>query len=172
MKEVSMKNFIASLVVLVLLSLLLVGCGPVQAASSMDRFKPTPSPTPSPTPVFINQSLNLVHGLITVPAGNYYYQSFRMLDAMRSPHVSGNFTVNGSGLDIKAYILSEQAYTNFMNGNVIISNYSSGRLATDNINISLSMPGLYYLLFDNSYSVLTSKQISASVDLVWSQQVQ
>jgi len=113
---------------------------------------------------------NLVNGTITVSSGSYYNATFSVIGAMTSCTLTGSFTASGgSGNDIIAVVLDDMAFTNWVNGHQVSTLYNSGQITTSNINVSISTPGTYHLVFSNKFSTFTSKQVSTSVNLNWYQ---
>jgi hypothetical protein len=96
------------------------------------------------------QNYNLVNGVITVSAGSYYNISFTVTSAMTNPSLTGSFTASGgSGNDIIALMLDDTSLTNWVNGHQVNTFYNSGQLTTSNINVSITTPGTYHLIFSN-----------------------
>ena len=119
------------------------------------------------TPTLVSRSSNLVNGTITVQASNYYRQQFSVTSAMQNATVSGSFRASGgSGNDIKVLILDSTAFINWANGHAVSTYYSSGQLTTTSFNTPLPA-GSYYLIFDNTFSVLSSKQVNTQGNLQW-----
>lgn len=120
--------------------------------------------------VSVPKSLNLVNGVITVNAGSYYNVPFTVNSSMSGPTVSGSFTASGgSGNDIIVLILDDIAYTNWVNGHQVTALYSSGQLTTDTFNVSMTTSGTYHLVYSNRFSVISTKNVSTTVDLKWSE---
>lgn len=116
------------------------------------------------------QTSNLVNGTITVNSRSYYNAVFSVTSAMTNSTLTGSFTASGgSGNDIIAMVLDDMSFTNWINGHQVNSLYSSGQLTTANINVSITTPGTYHLVFSNAFSTFTSKQVSTSVNLQWYQ---
>jgi len=116
------------------------------------------------------QNYNLVNGVITVSAGSYYNISFTVTSAMTNPSLTGSFTASGgSGNDIIALMLDDTSLTNWVNGHQVNTFYNSGQLTTSNINVSITTPGTYHLIFSNKFSIFTLKQVSTQVNLRWYQ---
>jgi hypothetical protein len=161
MKKVTSFLFLIFLVFTIIS--LTVSCG--------KQSTPTTSKVYTPTPVLVPQVQNLVNGMITVKAGAYYYQAFSInLATMRNVTVNGSFMASGgSGSDIIVYILDELSFTNWSTGHQVNTIYNSGQLTVANINTSISVSGKYYLVFDNTFSTFSSKDVTTKVDLNWSE---
>lgn len=123
------------------------------------------------SPLLVPQTLNLVNGTITVSAGKHYDVSFT-IDASRMQNavVSGSFAVSGgSGNDVIAFIMDDVAYTNWGHGHSVNVLYNSGQVTTGVINVPIATSGQYYLIYSNTFSTFSSKQVSTKVDLKWSE---
>jgi hypothetical protein len=150
-----MKNRFFFMGLLVLIVALMVGCS---QSLSPDYQQTT------------LKSSNLVNGAITVKAGSYYNVTFSITSAMANSKVIGSFTASGgSGNDIIALVIDDMSYTNWINGHQVSTLYNSGQLTTANVNVSITTPGTYHLVFSNTFSTFTSKQVSTSVNLQWYQ---
>ncbi len=153
-----------------IMGVLLAGILVLLGACSSPASTPTPTHTLTPTPVLVPQSSNLVKGTITVKAGGWYHVSFSVTSAMIGPRVVGSFKASGgSGNDIVALILDDMAYTNWSNGHTVNALYTSGQITVANINVPISTPGTYHLVFSNIFSIFISKDVATKVDLQWSE---
>lgn len=151
------RRFLCVIVgLLALIVIPMVGCS--QSTSVANQQQPT------------LRSSNLVNGTITVKAGSYYNAPFSITSAMTNSSVTGSFTASGgSGNDIIALVLDDMSFTNWINGHQVSALYNSGQLTTANISVSIATPGTYHLVFSNEFSVISSKQVSTSVNLQWYQ---
>lgn len=127
--------------------------------------------TPTPTPTYIAQSSNLVNGMISVKAGNYYYLPFTIdTSYMTNAAVVGSFQASGgSGNDIVVLILDGMGFTNWTNGHQTNTYYNSGQVTVGNINSAMTASGQYYLVFSNKFSTFSTKSVNTTVNLTWSQ---
>lgn len=111
---------------------------------------------------------NIVNGVIGVNARGYQAYPIYAPGGSTNVRVTGAFVASGgSGNDVKVWILDEQGLTNFKNGHQPSSYYSSGEKTTETINASIPSGTQLYLIYDNSYSFLSSKQVNTTVDLVY-----
>ena len=117
----------------------------------------------------VPQSQNLVNGTITVPAGECYYKSFSVTSIMQNAMVTGSFQASGgSRNDIVTLIMDDMAFNNWVNGHQVQFYYQSGQITVANIDVFLPS-GEYYLVFSNTFSTFTSKNVITRVDLNWSE---
>ncbi len=111
-------------------------------------------------------STNIVNGLITVPAGSYEYYQFAPPASSTGISVSGSFTASGgSGNDIVVLVMDETNFVNWRNGHQASAYYNSGQLTTGTISASLPTSGTYYLVYSNTFSVFSSKNVQTTADL-------
>jgi hypothetical protein len=87
--------------------------------------------------------------------------------------VQGRFkTSAGSGDGIEVYILREGELTNWKNGHQAQKIYDSGRVTAKTINLRLpstsnGQTATYYIVFNNKFSVQTSKALRADMSLYY-----
>jgi hypothetical protein len=104
---------------------------------------------------------NLVNGLLTINAGSYEYYSFTIPSGASDIQVSGSFTASGgSGNDIRIYILDSTSFTNWKNGHSVSTYYNSGQMTTGTISATLPSSGTYYLVYDNTFSLFSQKNVN------------
>ena len=155
--------FLACLSLVVLI--LVLGCGTPQRPGG------APQSPKSPTPVLVSQTRNVVNATITVSPGKHYDIPFSVdVNAMRNVRVAGSFRASGgSGNDIIAIIMDDMAYINWVNGHKVSVLYSSGKITVADMNVAITASGKYHLVFSNNFSIFSSKDVSARVDLEWSE---
>jgi hypothetical protein len=109
--------------------------------------------------------ITIVNTAFTVRAGDARYWNFRV--GRDGANVIGRFRAEGGGgNDIKCLILDGDSFENWRNGHTVNTYYNSGKITVANINVRLGESN-YILVFDNTYSVLTSKAVTANVDVRW-----
>ena len=105
----------------------------------------------------------IVNTAFTVKAGDAKYWTFGV--GNDGANVIGRFRAEGgSGNDIKCLILDADSFENWRNGHRVRTYYNSEKITVANINVNLPQ-GEYVLVFDNTYSVLTNKAITANVEM-------
>jgi hypothetical protein len=107
----------------------------------------------------------IVNTAFTVKAADAKYWTFRV--GSDGANVVGRFRAEGgSGNDIKCLILDADSFENWLNGHTVKTYYSSEKITVANININLP-PGEYVLVFDNTFSGLSNKAVTANVEMRW-----
>lgn len=118
----------------------------------------------------VPKSSNVVEGVITVNAKDYYHVQFTVdTSTMRVITVSGSFTASGgSGNDVEVFVLSATNYINWKNGHNYSSLYSSGQVTTANFTVPITVSGDYYVVYSNIFwGTWGTRQVSTKVDLKW-----
>lgn len=108
------------------------------------------------TVVSVNAQKVVAEKALTVNAGSYAWYEYNF---DKTTELKGRFRAQGGKNDIEAYILDADGFENFKNGNQFNSYYTSGRVTVANFNARLG-EGKYYLLFNNSWSVITPKAVT------------
>lgn len=114
-----------------------------------------------------HHTVRLGGSALTVANLSYSYVQFSVPADAANVSVTGHFTASGgTGNDIEAYILTADGFVNFQNGHQATNCYDSGRVTQGTVNVNLpSGAAQYYLVFNNSFSLLSSKSVQASVTL-------
>ena len=137
------------------------------------QYQPEEAATPisTPRPVLVPHSSNLVNATITVNAENYYHIPFSVdTNVMLDVIIIGSFTASGgSGNDIIVLLLDDIAYTNWVNRHQVTAIYNSGQLTTATINIPITISGTYHVVFSNRFSIISTKTVSTTIDLKWTE---
>lgn len=119
----------------------------------------------------VARSHNLIDETITVRAGDHHDIPFSVdMETMHDVRVTGSFMASGgSRNDITVIIMDEIDYINWSNLHHVDVLYTSGQLTTATIDKQITTSGRYHLVFTNNFSVFSSKEVSAKVDLTWSE---
>lgn|SRR6266571_3553396 len=113
-------------------------------------------------------SQNVVNGLITVPAGSYEYYQLSVSSAVTSIVVNGTFTASGgSGNNIDVLVMDQTNFVNWKNGNTGYAIYDSGQVTTGTVSASLTAGTTYDLVYSNTFSTVSSKNVQTAVNLYY-----
>lgn len=119
-------------------------------AGSMSNANLSPSPPPP---------LTIANASFIVAAQQYvYYQFYCPSECV----ITGGFQAQGGRNDIQAYILDEVGFGNMQRRKRVRNYYNSGIVTADNLYVRLRS-GSYYLVFDNTPALFTSKAVSAQI---------
>lgn len=107
-------------------------------------------------------SIRLTHDTVRVPAGSYFAVAFSVPQG--TAEVVGHIAaIGGSGNDIGAYVLGDDAFTNFVNGHEFRAYFSDEKTSATVIQAGPLPPGSYHLVFDNRFSAISAKTVIGAV---------
>ncbi len=108
---------------------------------------------------------------VTVRSTGYYYFKLEVPAGATSVHLPGNFTASGgNGNDIEAFVLSQDDFVNWQNRHSAKTYYNSGKVTVGNFSVSLPADaGIYYVVFDNRFSLLSQKEVEVKGALTYYQ---
>ena len=125
-------------------------------------------PTPLPTPEL--HFLGIAKKPFSVNANSYVYFEFDVPQNAQKARLIGSFeAIGGSGNDVQVIVVDQIGFTNFQNGHQFRTPYSTQRITTDTINVSMR-PGHFYLVFNNKFSLLTPKAVTVDIELQYETQ--
>ena len=111
-------------------------------------------------------STNIVNGLITVQPGGYNDYPMTIPSGVTSAVLTGTFTASGgSGNDIDVFVVDQTNFVNWQNGHQANAYYRSGQVTTGTISASLPAGATYYLVYSNTFSSASSKNVQTTVNL-------
>jgi hypothetical protein len=125
-------------------------------------------PTPPP-PYAVHQKIFIIcnERNLGIGPGQGIFHKFSVPKGTTEAILRGTFQAfGGEGNDIMAFVMSETDYLNWRNNHDAQAYYQSGQVTAGQINIVLSPIGTYFLVFSNSFSDVSSKTLSAQVNLV------
>lgn len=114
----------------------------------------------------ISQSMQpLFQQSVVVPPGKMASLQFTVPGDWSTGHVIGHFsTAGGGGNDIQVVVTDSDGYANYINGHQARVWYDSGKVTADSFDLRLA-PGLYYLIFNNAFSVVSNKAVTLDVQM-------
>jgi hypothetical protein len=122
---------------------------------------------PKPAPVWIETSQDIASGAFTVGARTYVYYDFMVDQSWRKVRLNGRFQAQGGwGNDITVLLTDEDGFTNWQNGHNARVWYNSGKVTIGTINVTLP-PGHYYLVFSNTFALISNKAVNATILLFY-----
>lgn len=134
------------------------------------NFEPQPavsSPTPEAETVRPVQSTWIVKDALQITPGNYRYYPISF-PGRGTIHIRGRFEAMSK--DIVVYVVDQDGLINLARKTNAMTYYNSGRVAVGEIDLLLNNDGKkYYLVFNNMYSVFTSKFVKAAVSSSWAE---
>lgn len=123
----------------------------------------------APSVIATKHAERIASGQVVVNAGKILFYRIPIKD-MRDVRVSGHFlALGGSGNDIEVFLAEEKEFGKWLDGQPSKAYYQSGRTTAGDIDVKLPLlNATYYLCFNNKFSVLSSKTVSADVSLFYS----
>lgn len=111
---------------------------------------------------FLPHSETIIDSAFTVSAISSQHYRFEVPPGARDIRVEGHFAATGgTGNDIQVLVLSEDDFVNWQNGHPASAYYDSDKVTQSTITATLPGPGVYYLVFSNTFSLLTPKAVQA-----------
>ena len=124
--------------------------------------------SPQTNPLATEHRETIVKGVITVSPASYKAFPFYVPSGVANVHVEGSFTTSGGiGNDIQVIIMDSTAFQNWKNGHEVSVYYTSGKLTTSSFDVSLPSGETYYLVLDNAFSLISSKNVDIEATLVY-----
>lgn len=80
--------------------------------------------------------------------------------------LKGNIRAKGGQNDINVYILNEDGFRKFNNGESATTYFSRQKISNENLDVQLPA-NIYYIVFDNRHAELTSKTVTVNLFLEW-----
>jgi hypothetical protein len=160
---------LATLILLVLAAVTLVAF----FANQSTNLSPSAFPSGTVTPATVERTStppSLVNGNIRIDAGSFQSYNFTVPNNIVAT-VSITFTVNGRG-NIRVYLMNSSDFSNWKNqlaGSQNISSifYSGRANFISDSEVSISIRGTYYIVFDNTFDSSSAKTVDASIIYYW-----
>lgn len=117
---------------------------------------------------------NVASGTYSVPALNHLAVKFAVGSAQaQQARVVGVFRVGGLKNTIQVFVANEAEYAAWIENakleakyrHQVSVTYATEKVSEGQINVPIRSAGTYYLVFNNRFSLLTPKQVSAKVEL-------
>ncbi len=119
----------------------------------------------------LNQTytLTIFNGSANVNPGSYSYVWFSVPSNAIDVRLTGYLTAaGGSGNDVKVYVMDYSDFVNYENGHSFSTYYWTGQQTSFNLNVGLpSGAGTYYVIFDNTFSIFSSKTVTGTLTLTY-----
>ena len=137
------------------------------AMNKPDSYSASSSPSTLKQLVAQPRTEVLSNAEFALSAGQYRYIRFEVPQNASTVRVEGTFSASGgAGNDVEAYIFSNDEFVNWQNRHTVHTFYNSGRVTQGTLGVTLPpIVGTYYLVFNNSFSLLSAKTIQTSVRL-------
>lgn len=118
--------------------------------------------------IFRDIGIQIVKGSIIVSPRAFKSFSFSMDDRiMKNVFAQVEFVAKGGGNDISVYVMDDINFINWSNGQQAKVLYSADRITSDRFKVPITKSGDYYLVLDNTFSLLTSKTVDVSARITF-----
>jgi len=111
--------------------------------------------------------LGISNGTMQVEPHSYTFYHFTVPDRTSKAHVKGDFSLQGNGSNIRIYLLDEENFVNWKSSHQFTTYYDSAQQTTGAIDVSVPLGKTFYLVYDNSQSLIPSKQVFSKINLVY-----
>jgi len=109
-------------------------------------------------------SRKLLSGNLVVEASQIKWLNFTVPPNGTNGQVAGTFQVfGGAGNDVQAIITDAFEFENWKNNHQTRVLYNSDRVTNGAISLQNLPPGAYVLAFDNRFSIISRKQVTADI---------
>ena len=108
-------------------------------------------------------------GALTVAQGHSAYYKMTVPADATNVKLQGRFTATGgSGNDIIVSVMTEEAFINGRNGHGHDALWESDKVTVGDLDVTLpNGAGVYYLLFSNTFSLLSPKAVQQNIALTY-----
>lgn len=163
------RNYLVVIGVLLIL-LVIFASGTLYQQGRLQSSAATRGTLASTTIITSSQiSQDVVNGVVSVGPGQYQYYQFIVLPDAYNDQLSGNFTASGgSGNNIVVLVMGSTDFVNWQNHHDVSPYYNSGQVTTNRFSLSLPSNDVYYLVYSNTFSTLSSKTVNTQVNFVYS----
>lgn len=150
---------LATMVLPLILLFCVAGCGGGEK-------KVVTSDLVSTAPTIQHLSEGIAGGSFIVEPGQYKSFKITVADGMSKPHLDGNFQASGGNNDVEVLLFEAPQFLNWQNGHAATSVYSSGRVTSDRLKVTLPEDAsTYYLVFSDKFSYFRNKAVTADIKL-------
>jgi len=119
-------------------------------------------------PTIQHVSQAIAGGAFIVEPGQYKSFKLAIAPGMAKPSLEGSFEASGGNNDVEVLLLESTQFLNWQNGHRAASVYSSGRVTSDRLEVSLpEEAATYYLIFSNKFSYFRNKAVKADMKLLY-----
>jgi hypothetical protein len=110
----------------------------------------------------------IVKGVIQVDPRRFKFCRLTVPATAVDVHVVGRFKVVAGGeKDVVVSVLDANGFNLWRRGKKALFYYNSYRVDMDIFNIKLPTGGIYYLMFDNSFSIRSPKSVEVNAELIY-----
>jgi len=139
-------------------------CGPLVLATA---FVLGSLLTLSPVEAQQDRESPIVRSAFRVDPAKAAYWSFKVPTYVVDGRIAGNaLAAGGAGNDIRVLVLTERQFQLWQQNQPIQGLFDSGQRRSVVLSVRVSDPGTYFVVFDNRFSLVSPKNISADIRFV------
>lgn len=116
-------------------------------------------------PVWTPIVRDMVREVVTVEVNSHNLYEIFVPENISWAKIDGNFTVAGNNENIKVYVVDEVNLNYWITKKSMSTYYNSSEVSAADVNCMLPSSGVYYLVFDNTYSPM-KKILDTQIDLI------
>jgi hypothetical protein len=114
------------------------------------------------------QVTNIANGQMAVAPGTSIAYQMTIPVGASNIYVTGTFSASGgTGNNVEILVMDQFDYVNWHSGSASSAIYDSGQVTTGNISAHLPSSGIYYLVYSNTFSTTTQKNVQTTVYLYY-----
>ncbi len=110
------------------------------------------------------KSQTVVKATFKIPAGRYSDSIFAVTSNMKNARLKGSFRETANS-PLYVSVFDDLNFRNWKAGGDSKVFYNSGKVVVGEIDLSIQVAGTYHLVFSNTHSWFTQKNVEAAVDL-------
>ena len=114
----------------------------------------------------------IVDATIVVPPMQYVIFPIDPHSSYNSCKIQGTFSAGGGSDDIRVYVVDQQGFNAFRNDNQFNAYFSTPQQIGGDIAATVPCDRILYLVYDNSFSLITGKTVTTKVDFEFEQTFQ
>lgn len=122
-------------------------------------------------PSIRHMTTNIAGTPFIIAPGHYVYYTLAVPPRCVNVALNGNFSASGGGgNDVEVFLLDDDGFVNWQNGHQTPTFYNSGRVTQSTVDVQLpNNAKKYYLVFSNTFSLVSNKAITAALTLQYDQ---
>ena len=102
----------------------------------------------------------------TIPAQTAKTCSFDVPEGLRKVRLVGQFkATGGSGNTIEVWVMNDRQFADWQNQHSVQALYNSQKITQGSVNVFLTNPGKYHVVFNNDFSATAPKNVEANLTL-------
>src|SRR6266404_1125844 len=123
--------------------------------------------SPLPAEAQQDREIPVVRSTFKVDPAKAAYWSFKIPTYVMDGRIAGNaLAAGGAGNDIRVLVLTERQFQLWQQNQPIQGLFDSGQRRSVVLSVRVSDPGTYFVVFDNRFSLVSPKNVSADIRFV------